>query len=239
MSGWALVEKEFMGLLRGWRMVAFLAATGILASAFIFLITADQKGFSPAQNIETAGLFVSLQIIFCLGLFASDIISGSAKDGTLQLHLLLPRRRSGILAAKLVPPILFYLIGMAFFSLVVVSIQNSPAFLKLWWARLAVDTLLFFTLLFLVAFISVSSRGTSGPVLALVLLMLLLFFSPYLPMKLPFLNPINPFSYEYDIVSDLSNGTFDNSFPAGILAAMLFIFAALAFIVMERKEVAD
>jgi ABC-type transport system involved in multi-copper enzyme maturation permease subunit len=239
MSGRALVEKEFLSLLRGWKMVAFLAASGILASAFIYLISADQRASSPAQNIETAGLFVSLQIVFCLGLFASDIVSGGARDGTLQLHLLLPRRRSGILLAKLFPPILFYFIGAAFFSLVVASIQNSPAFLELWWARLAVDTLLFFALLFLVALISVSSRGTSGPVLALVLLMLLLFFSPYLPMKLPFLNPVNPFSYEYDVMSDLGNGTLENPSPAGILAAMLFLFAALAFILMERKEVAD
>lgn len=239
MSGRVVVEKELLSLLRGWRIPAFLAATGILASAFIYLISADQKGASPAANIETAGLFVSLQIIFCLGLFVSDIISGSAKDGTLQLYLLLPKRRTGILAAKLVPPVLFYLVGIAIFSLIVISIPSSAAFIELWWARVAVDTLLFFTLLFLVALISVSSNGTSAPVRALVLLMLLLFFSPYLPIKLPFLNPINPFSYEYDLMSDLSNGTFENLLPAGILATMPVVFTVLAFFVMERKEVTD
>jgi ABC-type transport system involved in multi-copper enzyme maturation permease subunit len=239
MSWWSVVEKELLCLLRGWRIPTFLAATGILASAFIYLISADQKAASPAANIETAGLFVSLQIIFCLGLFVSDIISGSAKDGTLQLYLLLPRRRAGILAAKLVPPILFYLVGIAFFSLVVASIRNSTAFLELWWAKIALDTLLFFTMLFLVALISVSSNGTSAPVMALVLLMLLLFFSPYLPIKLPFLNPINPFSYEYDAMSDLSDGRFDTLLPAGVLAIMLVVFATSAFLVMRRKEVTD
>jgi len=239
MSGWALVEKEFMGLLRGWRLVAFLAATAILASGFIFLITTEQKAALPKVNIEGAGFFMSLLIVLCLGLFASDMISSSAKDGTLQLYLLLPRNRRTVLLAKFLPPILCYFIGIVMFSLIVVSVPSGTAFLKLWWANVAVDTLLFFALLSLVSFISVSSNGTSGPITAFVLLMMLLFFSPFIPINLAFLNPINPFAYGHDLIKDLSNGTLDNSMPAGILVVIMLVFASLSFLVMARKEVTE
>lgn len=239
MSGRALVEKEFLSLLRGWRMVAFLAATTILASGFIFLITTEQKAALPKVNIEVAGFFVSLQIVLCLGLFASDMISSSAKDGTLQLYLLLPRKRRTVLLAKFVPPIVCYFIGIVMFSVIVVSIPSGTAFLKLWWANVAVDTLLFFALLFLVSFISVSSNGTSGPITVLVTLMLLLFFSPFIPINVAFLDPVNPFAYGFNLIKDLSNGTLDNSMPAGVLVAIMLVFAALSFFVMARKEVTE
>jgi len=239
MSGWALVEKEFLSLLRGWRLVAFLTATAILASGFIFLISTEQKAALPKVNIEAAGFFISLQIILCLGLFASDMVSSSSRDGTLQLYLLLPRRRISVLVAKFVPPILSYFIGIAIFSIIVGSIPNGTAFMETWWALVAVDTLLFFALLFLVSFISVSSNGTSGPITALVTLMLLLFFSPFNPLMLAFLNPINPFAYGYDLIKDLSNGTLDNSMPAGVLVVIMLVFAALSFVMMARKEVTE
>jgi ABC-type transport system involved in multi-copper enzyme maturation permease subunit len=239
MSGWALVEKEFLSLLRGWRMVAFLAATGILATGFILGLTTEQKGALPNINMEIAGFFISLQMVLCLGLFASDLISSSAKDGTLQLYLLLPRKRRTVLLAKFVPPVVCYFIGIVMFSVMVISIPSGTAFLKLWWANVAVDTLLFFSLLFLVSFISVSSNGTSGPITAFVILMLLLFFSPFIPINLAFLNPINPFAYGYDLIKDMSNGILDNSMPAGVLVIIMLVFAAMSFFVMARKEVTE
>jgi ABC-type transport system involved in multi-copper enzyme maturation permease subunit len=238
-SGWALVEKEFVSLLRGWRMVAFLAATAILAAGFIIFLTTTQKAALPKVNIEAAGFFISLQTVLCLGLFASDMIASSARDGTLQLYLLLPRKRRSVLLAKFVPSIICYFLGIAMFSLIVASIPNGTAFMEIWWATVAVDTLLFFALLFLVSLISVSSKGTSGPITALITLMLLLFFSPFIPINLAFLDPINPFAYGYDLIKDMSNGTLDNSMPAGVLVVIMLVFAALSFFVMARKEVTD
>jgi hypothetical protein len=233
------VEREAASILRGNKIVAYFTLVGILAFTFIYVLSDEFKFAPPSENIITAGLFFLLMMIFCIVLFIADAFSGDIRQGNAHLFLLAPRKPVSVLISKITIPILLFYLSVIFFSVFLFVVPNSGAFMKLWLARILVDTLLFFTLLFFAVVISITLKPTFAPMLTVTVLLLFLFLSPYTHITIPVLNYINPIAAESEIMHDFSDGKIENLSPVYILVVILAIFMAASYLRITRMEVKE
>ena len=238
MSFRALVGTEALRLLRGWKASIYLALSLVLAVAVtVILGTGDPNHETPMLNMGTIWPFACLQLIFCLTIFASDAFSSDAGRGTLQLYIMLPKKRITILLSKLVVPVIFFYAGIAIFSVAFTFIPYSTGFWKLWAAMIGFDSLLFFALLFSTLFISISLKGAGAPILVSSILMLYLFIWPY--QTAATFGSVNPFFVGASMMNDMWDGALDNTLPILNFILLTAGAFALSYYTLARKEVPE
>jgi len=238
----ALLEREMVVLLRGWRVAAYLVLVGILAFAYAFSLTAQVGSGSPMDNSIHGGVYILLLTLFCVGIFGTDIFFAKAESGTNTLNLLFPKKRTTVLLSKLLPTVFLYLLGLLVFSLFFLALPNPPAFYKLWGARLLMDTLLFFALLFLAVVVSIKAKSMTGSTLTISTLFVFLLFSPYILfhfVQVPYITYVNPIALEYEAILDLNDGGVENLAPFLVLFGFLLLFAGLMLYALRRMEAKD